>query len=85
MVDGIETFYKDKINMLKERIETEKFERKIAQAAQLDVSSQLFKYFDFNRLHSIIGIDTHAQRVKYLQETRDREIPSTAQAGRSEI
>ena len=38
MVDGIETFYKDKIQMLKERIETEKFERKIAQAAQLDVS-----------------------------------------------
>lgn len=30
MVDGIETFYKDKIAMLKERIETEKFERKIA-------------------------------------------------------
>ena len=39
MVDGIETFYKDKITMLKERIETEKFERKIAQVAQLDVSS----------------------------------------------
>ena len=38
MVDGIETFYKDKISMLKERIETEKFERKIAQAAQLEVS-----------------------------------------------
>ena len=33
MVDGIEQFYKDKINMLRERIETEKFERKIAQAA----------------------------------------------------
>ena len=30
MVDGIENFYKDKINMLRERIETEKFERKIA-------------------------------------------------------
>jgi hypothetical protein len=33
MVDGIEQFYKDKINMLRERIETEKFERKIAQTA----------------------------------------------------
>jgi hypothetical protein len=31
MVDTIEAFYKDKINMLKERIETERFERKIAQ------------------------------------------------------
>ena len=30
MVDGIENFYKDKINMLRERITTEKFERKIA-------------------------------------------------------
>ena len=33
MVDGIENFYRDKINMLRERIETEKFERKIAQTA----------------------------------------------------
>lgn len=30
IVDGIENFYKDKIQMLKERIEAEKFERKIA-------------------------------------------------------
>ena len=30
MVDGIENFYKDKITMLRERIENEKFERKIA-------------------------------------------------------
>lgn len=30
MVDCIENFYRDKINMLRERIETEKFERKIA-------------------------------------------------------
>jgi len=31
MVDGIENFYKDKIGMLKERIDSERFERKIAQ------------------------------------------------------
>ena len=31
MVDTIEAFYKDKITMLRERIETERFERKIAQ------------------------------------------------------
>jgi hypothetical protein len=31
MVDTIEAFYKDKIAMLRERIETERFERKIAQ------------------------------------------------------
>ena len=38
MVDTIEAFYKDKITMLKERIETERFERKIAQQAQQEVS-----------------------------------------------
>jgi hypothetical protein len=37
MVDTIEAFYKDKINMLKERIDTERFERKIAQQAQQEV------------------------------------------------
>jgi hypothetical protein len=31
MVDSIESFYKDKINMLKDRIENERFERKIAK------------------------------------------------------
>ena len=30
MVDNIEAFYKDKITMLRERIDTERFERKIA-------------------------------------------------------
>lgn len=34
MVDNIESFYRDKIDMLKERIETERYERKIAQQAQ---------------------------------------------------
>ncbi len=37
MVDAIEQHYKDKISMLKERIETERFERKIAQQAQQQV------------------------------------------------
>ena len=30
MIDAIETYYKDRITMLKERIENERFERKIA-------------------------------------------------------
>jgi hypothetical protein len=30
MVDTIENYYKDKINMLKDRIDSEKFEREIA-------------------------------------------------------
>lgn len=33
MVDTIENFYKDKIQMLKDRIDTERFERKCAQQA----------------------------------------------------
>ena len=30
MISSIENFYKDKINMLRERIDKEKYERKIA-------------------------------------------------------
>lgn len=45
MVDTIEAFYKDKINMLKERIETERFERKIAQQAQSEVSKNFMDDF----------------------------------------
>jgi hypothetical protein len=33
MVDAIETYYKDRINLLKERINNERFERKVAQQA----------------------------------------------------
>lgn len=33
MIDAIETFYKDRVQMLKDRIENERFERKIAQQA----------------------------------------------------
>jgi len=41
MVDSIETFYKDKINMLKERIETERFERRIAKQAQQEALGRM--------------------------------------------
>lgn len=34
MVDTIENYYKDKISMLKDRIDSEKFERELAQQAQ---------------------------------------------------
>lgn len=53
MVDGIETFYKDKILMLKERIETEKFERKIAQAAQLDALTRMRKELNTSKKREI--------------------------------
>jgi hypothetical protein len=45
MVDTIESFYKDKITMLKERVESERFERKVAQQAQAEVSYFMLKLF----------------------------------------
>mmetsp|Transcript_29928 Transcript_29928/g.29115 ORF Transcript_29928/g.29115 Transcript_29928/m.29115 type:complete len:88 (+) Transcript_29928:1681-1944(+) len=43
MVDKIETFYKNRITLLKERIENEKFERRIAQQAQQQAMSRMKK------------------------------------------
>lgn len=31
MVDAIETYYKNQVQLLKERIESERFERRVAQ------------------------------------------------------
>ena len=53
MVDGIEQFYKDKINMLRERIETEKFERKIAQTAQKEALTRMKKELDGSKKKEI--------------------------------
>jgi len=53
MVDGIENFYKDKINMLRERIETEKFERKIAQMAQVEALSRMKRELDLSKKKEI--------------------------------
>ena len=41
MVDGIENFYKNKISMLRDRIETEKFERRIATQAQREALDRM--------------------------------------------
>ena len=43
MVSTIENYYKDKINILKERIEQEKFERSLAQEAQKKAMMQMKK------------------------------------------
>ena len=43
MVDAIEQHYKDRIHMLKERIQTERFERQIAQQAQSQALSRMKK------------------------------------------
>jgi hypothetical protein len=46
MVQTIENYYQDKINMLKERIQKEKFERQIAENAQKKALSQMKKELD---------------------------------------
>lgn len=43
MVETIENYYKDKIDMLKDRIGQEKFERHVAQEAQKKALSQMKK------------------------------------------
>jgi len=53
MVDSIENFYKDKIHMLRERISTEKFERKIAQNAQVEALSRMKRELDLSKKKEI--------------------------------
>ena len=53
MVDGIENFYRDKINILRERIENEKFERRIAQNAQVEALSRMKRELDLSKRKEI--------------------------------
>lgn len=53
MVDSIENFYKDKIHMLRERISNEKFERKIAQNAQVEALSRMKRELDLSKKKEI--------------------------------
>lgn len=43
MVDTIETYYKNQIQLLKERIENERFERRVAQQAQQQALARMKK------------------------------------------
>jgi hypothetical protein len=43
MVDAIETYYKNQVQMLKERIESERFERRVAQQAQQQALNRMKK------------------------------------------
>lgn len=58
MVDSIETFYKDRIAMLRERIETERFERQIAQSAQQEA---------LNRMKQELNVQKKKEIQKYLE------------------
>ena len=71
MVDAIETYYKDRIHMLKDRIENERLERKIAQQAQQHV-------FFYNIVNPLIGTGTDEKRTRILQKKGNRAIPAVA-------
>lgn len=43
MVDAIETYYKNQVQLLKERIESERFERRVAQQAQQQALNRMKK------------------------------------------
>ena len=74
MVDAIETYYKDRITMLKERISTERYERKIAQQAQQDVS--------ITHAHSPhTGTEQNEARIKRSKETRDQKVSRIIEVG----
>lgn len=49
MVETIENYYKDKIQMLKDKINSEKFEREIAQQAQKKALCQMKKELDLQK------------------------------------
>ena len=53
MIDTIENYYKDKIEMLKERIQQEKFERRVAEEAQKKALANMKKELDDQKKEEI--------------------------------
>lgn len=53
MVDALDNFYKNMIQMLKEKIENEKFERRIAQQAQQQAISRMKKELNAQKKQEI--------------------------------
>ena len=66
MVQTIENYYQDKINMLKERIQREKFERQIAQDAQKKALSQMKKELDDQKRKEV------QRYIELLQQEDDK-------------
>lgn len=93
MVDGIENFYRDKINMLRERIETEKFERKIAQMAQMEALSRMKRELDLSKKKrnwevpapsEVRGLKVRLLELKF-EQTRAWDCPSLQEVINSKI
>ena len=78
MVDTIENYYKDKISMLKDRIDSEKFERELAQQAQKKALSQMKKELDGQKRREL------ERYVQLLQQEDDKYDVQNMDLGRLE-
>ena len=66
MVNTIENYYKDKINMLKDRISKEKFERQIASEAQKKALNQMKRELDDQKRKEV------QRYIQLLQQEDDK-------------
>lgn len=66
MVNTIENYYKDKINMLKDRIVKEKFERQIASEAQKKALNQMKRELDDQKRKEV------QRYIQLLQQEDDK-------------
>ena len=78
MVATIENYYKDKISMLKDRIDTEKFERVIAQEAQKKALSQMKRELDEQKRAEV------QRYIQLLQQEDDKYDLHNMDLGRLE-
>jgi len=78
MVATIENYYKDKISMLKDRIDKEKFERVIAQEAQKKALSQMKRELDDQKRKEV------QRYIQLLQQEDDKYDLQNMDLGRLE-
>lgn len=78
MVQTIENYYKDKIDMLKDRIDQEKFDRQVAQEAQKKVFSQMKKELSDQKRQEV------ERYIQLLQQQDDKFNLANLDAGRLE-
>ena len=70
MVDALETYYHNQIQMLKEKIDSERFERKIAQQAQQQAMSRMKKELNFSKRKEV---DKYLQILQQEDQRYDFE------------
>ena len=78
MVHTIENYYKDKIDMLKDRIDQEKFERQVAQEAQKKAFSQIKKELGDQKRKEV------ERYIQLLQQEDEKFDEANLDAGRLE-